>query len=1699
MRRWLLVIGLTVVLLLGSAYAVLRVKFEGEDLAENIASILNKRMRGRIAIGSIEWPAGALETVVTGGWVPVTMRDVRVWDDCALSAELLPTDGSFRQGDPTEDCTNDDGPDPAPASRRKPRKLLLRTARITAEVDIHALMFGNHDFVFRHVWVHGGEALLEETREPYPLHAVDRTSVSIVTAFVSRMTAGFRAGIYADKPPPIFDVRDIHIEDLNLTVHMKPTSLPDDRVVYGFTARFEGIDVDAGEHPANDAYVYMDASDPLVAKFYVRLGLTADRGTIRVLDTGPRTSFRLPHDGPTPVPEVYPPPGRSADYTIDLVDVKLHRLAQLPTEWGKHDFVANTLELDLEARTLPCATLTDRTRDPAKGATLRFSGELNQWWDRPYDGSWNLGLEVQNGGPTVRTCIKESVGGEDLHGTITLTGPFVAAPKIGLDLANLDVDVPLSQGAEPIRLTLAEVRGGIDLVNEQGFIDRTKALIKGGKEPGEIQLAATFGLDPPYSNAQVEITKAIDVGRFLPPRVASSVGRFLKGRLRAKGDVELGFALEDFDLALGQTAAQTALRVHKGRLFTPNSFDSIHIENVQVEAGRSRATFDGTINVLHEEIESLTIDGDFPDLGTWLKRFGLPAFVTSAGAGTVIVVKGKFSNPTVNLNTTLAGVPCVDTLRLIDTQYADGIVDIRRLTTKGLGGEVSGSGRVRMGAKGAPPFIERLKLSGRRVEAAKLCGLGSLVKGTVEAVDAELTQVSIVATREPLDWLDHATVYARAPRLTILGEAYSDLAVCVNRKDDAACRPRTLYVDDADLEACARAKRTGGSCVVTTARRDQGGVLDATIAKLPPVRTGGKLGLPQLGGALSIDLPLAILEQFVGARVAGGDARLSLHLSGSPTAPQADGNLTMLRTWVANAFVGDTQLRVQPIKLASGMAGVAIDGRALAGRLVVSGTVGTSAPYPVELSVTGRRIEVDVLTDLTAMLGLTEPVQAWASGTVTVRTQLAPVTPVEPEAWVELTELVGIVNHRGADGRLVPLRMSVIDQQPGARPAMSLRVTPSSLELTCRDRAATGGRRPCTTQVATPAGVIEIRGHAAPTSVAIEAVGTMDLALIAPLLDNRFDEVSGQVRLAASVAGTFAKPTYEASLDLDPDGLWRKDPTRANPIRLRPIGGDTVLEAPVGLIKLANGSLGFTDVNVQVRDQHLDEKGELHIGGNIALDGLTPASWSVLISGKIAGKMLLAAVPDMVSQAGGLAAIDGDLILSGKGTLPQISGSLVFDPPADGSLRPISVLPRGVRREIALTRGSVDIETSLGGGGQRTYTISINGVQASIDGEGQVSGITGQVELRDGVLTSLGIGMDANNIPFRIPGTLDLTIAARDVSLTLASETAPLEVRGNISIIDGSYLQNVELTEQIRQIGSSTAPGKPFWEEYPLLGDANLRLTLDVRRFAVRNNIAQIELVGPLIEITNTPRDPRMSGSIRVQRGEFRIPATRAKFTSTTGSIDFAENTRAGDPQLAITSEAQYQDLSGQQHLITLTLFGALSNPQWDLRTSTGLNKSQTLSLLVLGRSQEALRRSLGDQSVGSDPTLVDPTTNPSQGFADQIVKDLAGDWVSGLLGDSLTRATRLDVFRLEIGFGSIGLRIEKKFIENLNAIADGEQTIRGSTYNVRGELKTPYKLISGGDYLTLQGGYLRKNFYDPAEQDISDASLKLVYRLYIP
>jgi hypothetical protein len=191
-------------------------------------------------------------------------------------------------------------------------------------------------------------------------------------------------------------------------------------------------------------------------------------------------------------------------------------------------------------------------------------------------------------------------------------------------------------------------------------------------------------------------------------------------------------------------------------------------------------------------------------------------------------------------------------------------------------------------------------------------------------------------------------------------------------------------------------------------------------------------------------------------------------------------------------------------------------------------------------------------------------------------------------------------------------------------------------------------------------------------------------------------------------------------------------------------------------------------------------------------------------------------------------------------------------------------------------------------------------------------------------------------------------------------------------------------------------------------------------------------------------------------------------------------------------SEADYRDPTGRDHLITLNVNGTVFAPTWDLRTSTGYNKSQTFALILLGRTPDQVRQSIGDNTVGTDPTRIDPTTNPSAGAADQLIKDFAGNWVSLLLGNSLEQLTGLDVLRFQVDFGSIGIRGEKKVFENVSSVFELEQTVRGSTVNASVELRTPFRV-------TLTGAYLNKNFDSEAEEDIRDRQLKLVYRFFIP
>ncbi len=380
----------------------------------------------------------------------------------------------------------------------------------------------------------------------------------------------------------------------------------------------------------------------------------------------------------------------------------------------------------------------------------------------------------------------------------------------------------------------------------------------------------------------------------------------------------------------------------------------------------------------------------------------------------------------------------------------------------------------------------------------------------------------------------------------------------------------------------------------------------------------------------------------------------------------------------------------------------------------------------------------------------------------------------------------------------------------------------------------------------------------------------------------------------------------------------------------------------------------------------------------------------------------------------------------------------------------------------------------------------------------------------DGKLATASVTLNADRLPYNPPdNSLDLSLSASAITLDYTGGRLRVGCDGRpadvacvvIHVVDGVYKRNIELHPGDHPAAAPPAVAATSYWDNPGLAQAQLNLFVDVAKFSVKDNIANpIDLHGN-IHVTGTASQPQLDGGVAVDRGSFRIPGTRAQFTRTSGAVTFSANQPADDPALKLTSEADFRDLNGQDHVITLTIDGTLQKISWDLKTSTGYDRGQTLTLLVLGRNLDQLRRSLGDQSIGANPTVVDPSTNPSASAADQVVKDLAGDAVTGLLGSSVTKLVKLDVLRFELGFGAIGVHIEKKFLRNLNFLGDAELTSLGYSLKPALVLSTPWLKLQTNNHLELHGSYLTKQFNDPADAtlDVSDLQGSVVYKFFIP
>jgi len=1570
------VILLTITLLASAAVVFLRVRFTGPALAGTLEDLLNENMSGKVEVGSIDWPTEGLSKVVTGGWVPLTLTDVNVWDE-----------------EGTE---------------------LLHVGKITCEIDVHALMFGDHAFVVRKVVFDTGHVRLEEIREPLKLHAYDYTVFSLMAAFYGKRKPGFEVGVTAGAPP-MFDIRDLELRNMDFTIllalegRMLEEKQTKEQRRHMTEAKLTGVN--------GKGFFYTDPSDPLVPKLYFSVGseaapLTAERATLRMLDFDP----------------------------LEFDDFALTRFAQLPDEWPANP-VANTLDFAM------------RAGHAGDDGALAVSGQLLDYWDSPYGGTYDIEVGITKAGG-IAANFEPWMGGENLAIAATVSGPILF-PKLGLHLTDLEYRVPLQDDQPPLLLTLQEATIGLDLATEQGYLERATAYAReeGAEDVklGKATVSAHFGISPYYADAQISIDKdePIELRKWLPAGASAIIGSKIYGTFHARGDAsaaddvcakeaeECGLLVDRLDLHLG------AVHLQGGTILASQAMANVRLDQLHGQAGDTEFTIDG---VVHPEAETFDLDVavDSRDLDTWLKRADITAFAQRA-KGT-IHASGTLDDPRARGELDLDGVQVIDDLALAFS-YGDQVIEIERGSSRGVG-RIEVDGRIRLDKVAR---AEHIHVRGREVELGKLPGAAGIASGKA-TLDVKVN--GPIGPRLGID------AWIAADEVTVLGQRATNLRACYNHDPtDLVCQ-QAMMLDDAEVARCNGDARNGGMCLVAGVTRVRGGAATAWAR----TDASGKLA----GHASIDDLPLDAIAELAGTGKlpAGGTAKLDVDLSGTLSAPTADGQLDVFRTWLLDAYLGDESFTLRAastsdpgVECGMGAAGppppavgptgkLALCGSLYDGRVVVGAVVATSGKFKTHARVDVRRVEVDPFIDLAALIGSPTPVRAWTTGTITAETEL--LGDEAPEVQLELSELALLVEREDGDGRPAPLVVSA--------------ATPLSLHYD--GKTATLGR-PLTLE--TPAGKLTLDGYATQKELSLAVSGSLDVKELEPLLATWLDKAEGTIEISGTVKGDLSNPEIDATLQLQK-------------VALRPARQDAELTIEQATFQLTPAGLAFDPFAIAVDDQSSGEHAVLEAKGGIKLDKLTPVLWGVVVEGDLAGKMLLAVAPAQLSQASGVAHVHLDVV--GAGARPQISGELTFDP-----ARPFSVMPRGLRRDIILSDGKVEFDEDQ---------ITLEDVSGSIDDEGRISNVNGQIDLVNGSPVGGDITLTADGIPFRVPRTLDLVISAEELQLIWGDDDdgdglPDMSLSGGVEIVQGRFVKNLSFGELvIKPSDSAAGASTPFWETYPMLGRARLDLTIHAGSLSVVNNIANIEMAGE-VRLTGTPRTPELEGEIQVQRGTFKPQFTRARFTRTRGSVTFSRFSRFPDetPVVDISSEADYRDSTGQDHLISLTLQGPFSRLSWDLSTSSGLNKSQTISLILSGKAPTDTMRNANDP-LGVDPNQIDPSTNPTDGAADQLLKDVAGDFISLLVADPLKDIEILDVARVEVGTGSIGFHGERKVATNANVVGDVEQTVRGRTINLRMEVKWT-------NGLTLQLGWLNKDFDDPAEEDVTDREAKVVYRWFLP
>ncbi len=573
--------------------------------------------------------------------------------------------------------------------------------------------------------------------------------------------------------------------------------------------------------------------------------------------------------------------------------------------------------------------------------------------------------------------------------------------------------------------------------------------------------------------------------------------------------------------------------------------------------------------------------------------------------------------------------------------------------------------------------------------------------------------------------------------------------------------------------------------------------------------------------------------------------------------------------------------------------------------------------------------------------------------------------------------------------------------------------------------------------LATNGGELRIGGGMKGTNVNAKVAGFLNLELLRPFLGATIERLSGDARLGIQVGGPLSAPAISGQISI------------ATPVVAKLTGFVPEVSIPSGIVKLIPGRVSLQDLSITVQGATLT------IGGSLDLVGFVPQRVAVNARGEVSAGLLETVAAGVVSEASGRLRLDA-----------QVSGPLgvgAGDPEikARMDIAGVQLRLRDLGRDVEVQTGVVELSPK---------ELVLRDVVAVIDGKGKILiGGTGtdpgRITLSGSLprlqMVRLHLPLQGRQIDFSVPGSVEIDDLNFGLLLTGEPEKN-LTLTGDVRIASGRYVRDFTMRNFVLSPSIDERSTRPMVDADSMLAKTNLDLRVRTvgDSFTVQNNLApEIHMLLDL-HIGGDLLRPQIGGDVRPTDGRFHIIGIRGDFvlTPNVNHVTFIDTRSIGEgetPELALEAENQVNDTTGREHTVRMRITGPIGQARIDLSTDTGLDRSQTMLLLVSGRGSD---RSLSGPSFGAN-------VGTGRDVVGQLTRDSVADLIEPYIDDTLQLLTGRKVnLRPTVGPDGFELRVGARVNRQLELHLS---YLRGFLAQQRYRAEGRLWLM---DYLTLRG-----------------------------